>query len=119
MSNFLSFTEEELEHTLTEGELPASVRSAARQVIVVWTQDWCPQWADLQSWILQEAGNRPVYLLVYNQHPRFAELMAFKEENWKNREIPYVRHYVGGNLAAEHNWLPRATFQEQLKRLEV
>lgn len=117
MHEFLSFQDEDLDSTLRDGELPAAVRAAAESVIVIWTQDWCPQWTDLKSWILEEAGDIPVFVLVYNRHPRFEELMRFKEEVWGNREIPYVRHYREGALVAAHNWLPRATFREQLRRL--
>lgn len=119
MNNFLSLTEADLTATLAAGEIPESIRHAADHVIVIWTQDWCPQWADLERWVLEEAIDIPVYLLVYNRHPRFQELMTFKEDIWKNREIPYVRHYVQGKMVAAHNWLPRTTFQEQLRRLKT
>jgi len=117
MKTFLTFTETDLRSTLENGELPDSIRNAGPHVVVIWTQDWCPQWADLQSWVLEETNHAPVYLLVYNLHPWFHELMHFKEKVWGNRQIPYVRHYYQGILGSEHNWLPRQTFREQLKRL--
>lgn len=119
MSVFRQFTEGEIRRTLREGEIPPEIREPAPYLVSVWTQDWCPQWIDMQQWILTECGDVPVYLLVYNRHPLFKDILDFKEQVWKNLEIPYVRHYRRGKLIKEHNWIPREKFHELVLKLTV
>lgn len=116
MENLIPFPEDALEETLQAGEVPESLRTSAERVVVLWTQDWCPQWHDMRSWIAEETEGVPVYYLVYNTRDDFERVMEFKEEVWQNREIPYVRYYKSGELAAQHNWLPRRTFSALMKK---
>ena len=114
MSNMKEITDEQARYTIDNGELPDEVISAAGRVAVVLTQDWCPQWATMESYIgdLTEETESPilVYVLIYNRVPYFSDFLDFKESTWGNRQIPYVRYYRDGRLVNQTNYVPKSTF---------
>ena len=116
MSQYRTFSPQELDAMLAEGEIPASVRQAADKVAVILTQDWCPQWHDMDRFLPEFADEVTVYVLVYNKHPRFQTVMGFKENPFGNFEVPYLRYYVKGELITTSNFLPRNTFAALLKK---
>lgn len=116
MSSLRILTEEELAATLATGEFPESVRRAAERVVVLMTQDWCPQWHDMARWLGDFADRAAIFVLVYNTRPDFETIRSFKEEVFGNFEIPYLRTYKDGALIAETNWLPKNTFAALLTR---
>lgn len=108
-------TKEDLAETYKTGEFPAHVRTAGERVVVIMTQDWCPQWHDMESWLDRFDDKVTLYVLVYNIRPDFETILDFKENTWGNREIPYLRYYHKGQLVKETNWLPRTTFEAMIK----
>ena len=116
MSQYLTFSPQEIDAMLAEGEIPVSIRQASDKVAVILTQDWCPQWHDMDRYLPEFADQVTVYALSYNRHPRFHELMGFKENTFGNYEVPYLRYYVKGQLITTSNFLPRNTFAALLKR---
>ncbi|MEI8095181.1 MAG: hypothetical protein WCG80_13285 [Spirochaetales bacterium] len=116
MSTYKSFSEAEVQSLLDEGEVPASIRGAADKVAVIFTQDWCIDWVVMDRFLPEFAGQVEIYVLVYNQHPRFQEIMTFKEETFGNFEIPYLRYFWKGQLITETNKLPRNTFAALLTK---
>lgn len=111
-----NLTQEEIDSTLLQGELPEGIRKASEKVAVVWTQDWCPQWQDMKSYLPDFEDQVKVYILEYNLHPQFQRIMEFKEQEFGNDQIPYLRYYFRGELITQTNWIPRAAFQALLKR---
>jgi hypothetical protein len=103
-------TREQAFHAIETGEFGPDVISSNKRIAVVLTQDWCPQWASMKSWIYSLDGDFGLYELVYNLTPYFAEFRTFKETRWKNGHIPYVRYYRGGRLVAESNYVSREEF---------
>lgn len=109
-------SDQDLFHAVEHGEFPERLRTKARRVVVIMTQDWCPQWIDMASWIDQFTDQAAIFTLEYNRHPRFEEILAFKEDSWGNRSVPYLRAYLDGKLLSTSNWLPKNTFAALLKR---
>lgn len=112
----LSVSEEAIDYVLEKGEFPQELRESAPRVLVIMTQDWCPQWQDMKRFLPEFQKDLQVYTLVYNLHPRFEQIRTFKEDVFGNREIPYLRYYFQGRLVTHTNWLPKRTFGVLLSR---
>jgi len=104
--------------TLEGGEFPEEIRNAAEKVVVILTQDWCPDWHAMDAFLPQFEDQVALFVLQYNQHPEFERIMGFKEEVFDNREIPYLRYYHQGRLIVATNQLPRGTFAALLQKTE-
>lgn len=109
-------TQDEIDFTLSQGELPDHIRKAAEKVAVIWTQDWCPQWQDMKAYLPEFEDRVKVYALEYNRHSQFHRIMEFKEQEFGNDQVPYLRYYFRGELITQTNWIPRSTFEALIKR---
>ena len=116
-------TEEQGRGAIGGGEFGEDIRNSSRCVAVVMTQDWCPQWSTLESALeALQKEKKPddfdidVYELVYNLTSYSGEFMAFKEKVFGNSEIPYVRYFIDGKLAAESNWISKDGFLQKFNR---
>ncbi len=116
MSSYRSFSEIEIDYLLAEGEVPASIRSAGEKVAVIFTQDWCSDWVMMDQFLPAFSEQVIIYVLTYNKHPRFQEIMTFKEETFANFEVPYIRYFFKGNLITTTNKLPKNTFAALLTK---
>jgi hypothetical protein len=116
MSTYKAFTDSEIQSLLDEGEVPASIRHAGDKVAVIFTQDWCIDWVMMDRFLPEFEGQVDIYVLEYNKHPRFPEIMAFKEETFQNFEIPYIRYFYQGELITTTNKLPKSTFSALLTK---
>ncbi len=113
---YRTLNEDSLRTAMLEGEFPSEVRNAAEKVVVVLTQDWCPDWHAMDSFLPQFTDQAAIFLLTYNRHPLFQRIMEFKEDTFDNREIPYLRYYYQGQLIVATNALPQGTFAALLKK---
>ncbi len=107
---------------MAEGDFEEQVRGAAEAAAVILTQSWCPQWRYLQGYLegldreLNGSGPAAAILYVeYDREPFFQEFMAFKEDSFGNREVPYIRYYRGGKLAAESNFISPQAFSARMR----
>lgn len=111
-------TETECRDAIASGDFAESLRTAAPAVAVVLTQSWCPQWRFMQGYLAEaetHAGDRAaVFYVEYDREPFYRDFMAFKEDVFGNREIPYVRYYRGGALHAESNYISKQGFLSRL-----
>lgn len=114
-------TEAQARAAMSTGEFEEDVRMSAKHVVVVLTQGWCPQWTHLDRTLSSlekdpdmENTDLHVYQLVYDKVSYSAEFMSFKEQTFKNYEIPYVRYYKDGELIGVSNWVRQKTFLEKL-----
>jgi len=107
-----------LRQTLADGEFPAEIRNAATKVVVVLTQDWCPDWHAMNVFLPEFEDKAAIFALNYNLHPEFEKIMGFKEDVFGNREIPYLRYYHNGKFIVATNQLPRNTFAALLTKTE-
>lgn len=110
-------SEDQARHAVQHRELPADVLGSGPNVAVVLTQGWCPQWTAMNGWLgdLERSGKPKdldivVYEFVYDRSPIFDEFREFKESVWGNYQIPYVRYYRDGGLAAESNYVTARRF---------
>ncbi len=116
MNAIQPLTQDQLGALLSEGEFPESVRLAAPKVVVVMTQDWCGQWANMASYLPDFVDQAAIFTVEYNLLPDFERIMSFKETVFNNGQVPYVRFYCEGKLVRQSNWLPRASFAAMLGR---
>jgi hypothetical protein len=101
---------------MRDGEFGAGIRGAAPAVAVVLTQSWCPQWTWMRSY-LEKLGDEPgreVFWVEYDVEEFSEPFMAFKEDVFRNREIPYVRYYRDGRLVRESNFMDERGFLKSL-----
>jgi hypothetical protein len=112
-------TEDECLAAIEKGDFEAPAEGAAA---VILTQSWCPQWQAVKSYLgkaedaAKEAGAALcINYIEYDLAPFFEKLMNFKEERFGNREIPYIRYYLDGKLAAESNYVSLEGFLHRLK----
>jgi hypothetical protein len=106
---------EQAAQAMREGEFGAEVRGASALVAVVLTQDWCGQWAAMDSYLreLERRGLElevTVFQLEYNRVDYFQEFLRFKEQVLGNAVIPYVRYYRDGKLSAQSNYVSERQF---------
>ena len=111
-----TLTQNQLDALVREGDFPESVRLAAPKVVVIMTQDWCPQWRDMEAYLPDFAEQAAIFTVAYNLLPDFERIMNFKERVLKNRQVPYVRYYQDGKLVLDMNWMSRARFAAMLSR---
>ncbi|MHB8061018.1 MAG: hypothetical protein ACYDG2_00065 [Ruminiclostridium sp.] len=99
-------------HAIAKGEFEREVVCSKSRVVIVLTQDWCPQWENMKSWIygLNIDQKVDVYELEYNKVDYFDDFMSFKEEQWGNENIPYLRFYKDGVLIEETNFIDEERF---------
>lgn len=107
MVNRYVITREQALYAIENGEFGSDMLLSAGTVIAIMSQDWCPQWHDMRSWIynLQTDEDIDIYELIYNKVDYFDEFRQFKENVWKNHEIPYLRYYKNGKLLSETNYV--------------
>jgi hypothetical protein len=114
----VKLTESDCRSAISLGDFGEAVRTAASSVAVVLTQSWCPQWRFMHSYLddaAAEAGDRArIYYVEYDRETFYADFMAFKEDVFQNREIPYVRYYRNGSLHAESNYISKQGFLAKL-----
>lgn len=115
---YRTISDEALAQAMETGDFPEEVTRAADKVVVIMTQDWCPDWHAMEPFLPEFQDKAAFFLLVYNKHPQFKRIMAFKEDVLGNREIPYLRYYHQGQLIVATNQLPRGTFAAMLGRTE-
>lgn len=112
MINRKTIPEEKVRQAMVSGEFGADVAGSAEKVVVIMTQDWCPQWVHMKTWLdgIETAGTVDVYEVEYNRESYFDEFMSFKENTWKNDLVPYLRFYRDGKLVKETNYINRIEF---------
>ncbi|MCX7710621.1 MAG: hypothetical protein N2484_12340 [Clostridia bacterium] len=117
MMNRKELTKEQVLAAVKNGEFTEDVTASTNKVIVIMTQDWCPQWRHMQEWIYGIQMDEPidVYELVYNKTDYRQEFMNFKETQWKNDLIPYVRYYKNGKLIKTSNYMKQSEVENILK----
>ncbi|HUX22076.1 MAG TPA: hypothetical protein VMW69_12615 [Spirochaetia bacterium] len=102
---------------IAAGEFADDIVHSSRNVAVVLTQGWCPEWMAMHRWLdgmikRGEPGTLDIdlYQLIYDRVPYFREFLRFKEGTLGNYEVPYVRYYVDGRLVRESNYCSPAEF---------
>jgi len=109
-------TKDECMAAVRDGDFPATVLGTAANVAVVMTQSWCPQWSWMRAYLerLPADPEREVFWVEYDREDFFESFMAFKEETFGNRSVPYVRYYRDGALVRSSNFIDEKGFSRIL-----
>ena len=121
-------TEAECRFAMETGDFdPALVSGPAAAIIL--TQSWCPQWISMKNYLPQAeaavgsalgvaSDDVRLYYVEYDvenwENLENEAFMAFKENTFNNREIPYVRYYQKGVFCRESNYISQDGFKSRL-----
>jgi hypothetical protein len=121
-----NLTEDECRYAVDNGDFAGSLVKGKAAVIIL-TQSWCPQWTAVHSY-LKEAEKKAaektgtginIYTVEYDiaewQQLGHEDFMTFKEDTFKNREIPYMRYYRDGVFSGDSNYLSLDGFLSKLQ----
>jgi len=103
-----TLSDDEARQAMEAGDFPRDITDLAETVILVLTQSWCPQWR-IMKMSLDGLGDGPedfdlaILTYEYDRSPLFQTFMEFKENTYRNWEVPYVRLYLRGELIGEGN----------------
>lgn len=116
MVNKKHISKEQAMNAIENGEFNKGVINSSKKVIVIMTQDWCPQWMALKCWVYEMETNEDIdiYELEYNKEDYFEQFMNFKENHWKSYNVPYLRFYKDGCLIEDTNYIDKTQMQEIL-----
>jgi hypothetical protein len=114
----VKLTEAECRFAITNGDFSEEVTNAAPSVALILTQSWCPQWLFMKSYLAEAEktfqDKLQIRFLEYDRESFFQDFMYFKEEVFRNREVPYVRYYKNGILTSESNYTSKQGFLTKL-----
>lgn len=110
MITFKTIDDNEMKYIMENKEISNDIKNTSEKVLAIFTQDWCGDWKGLNRELVANEQNNDVDLTVfickYNESPLYEEFMSFKEKEWKNDLIPYLRYYKNGNFIKDTNHLP-------------
>ena len=113
-------TEEECRAAMENGDFDATLVSGPAAAIIL-TQSWCPQWTAMKAYLPQAEAAISGVRLYYAEYDIEAwesldreAFMHFKEDVFKNREIPYVRYYRNGEYSRDSNYISLDGFRSRL-----
>ncbi len=111
-------TKEQALYAIENEEFGSDVLDGENTVVIM-TQNWCPQWINMKGWIygLETDKEIGIYELVYNKTDFYRSFMEFKEKEFGNSLVPYLRFYKNGKLASETNYVNKERFHEMLNGL--
>jgi hypothetical protein len=98
---------------IKNGDFGTDITDSAARVAIILTQSWCPQWHSMKMFVSNFTGAE-VYYLEYDKTDYFESFRTFKENTFRNGQIPYIRYYCDGKLAAETNAVSLEDFQRML-----
>ena len=115
-----ALTDDQARAAIESGEFGPDVIGAAPAVIVVLTQSWCPQWFVLSRSLAglkdgPEGRDLAVFSYEYDRTPMYEPFMRFKEDSWRNWEVPYVRLYANGRFLADGNFMSAGRLMDKLR----
>ena len=110
MITFKTIDDNEMKYIMENKEVSNDIKNTSEKVLAIFTQDWCGDWKGLNIELVANEQNNDVDLTVfickYNESPLYEEFMNFKEKEWKNELIPYLRYYKNGSFIKDTNHLP-------------
>lgn len=116
-----TITERQARLAMEAGEFTADVVASSPLVAIVLTQGWCYDWKRMERWLDSPGGDAAtagysgypdvdVYVLIYDEVDYFDEFRAFKEKQFANRSVPYVRYYSDSRYIGDSNQVTRDEF---------
>ena len=118
-------SEAECRAAMESGDFDLSLVSGPATAIIL-TQSWCPQWTAMRAYLPKVENALPDVKLYYVEYDieKWENLendafMTFKENTYKNREIPYVRYYRNGAFSRDSNYISLDGFKSRLSRQDI
>lgn len=116
MADLKQISNSQARDCIKNGEFAKEIIASKPKVAVVLTQSWCPQWAALKQWIGEiRDPSMAIWLFIYDTSGIFEEFLAFKEQTFGNREIPYIRYYQAGKFVTATNYVDKDRFLKIFK----
>lgn len=115
-----TITDTQAQAAIEAGEFESSILGMSEAVVLVLTQSWCPQWTALK-YSLDGLGNGPddfnmaILSFEYDLSPLYDAFMNFKENTYRNWEVPYLRIYRNGLFIADGNSIPAGRIVEKIR----
>jgi len=112
-------TEDQCRKAIESGKLElAELTGQSGLAAVILTQSWCPQWRAMKNYLPEAEKQLPGLEIVYVEYDKisfFEEFMAFKEDTFNNREIPFVLYYKNGVNTSRSNFISLEGFLGKLR----
>ena len=112
--------EAECRYAVENGDFDSELVSGPAAAVIL-TQSWCPQWKAVQAYLpaVEAAlGDVRIYYVEYDieewESLENEAFMAFKENVFNNREIPYIRYYKDGVYSRDGNFISQDGFKSRL-----
>ncbi len=111
----------DIAQVIEKTEFAPGLLNVNQQVAFILTQSWCWQWVEMHGWLKSLASNAQsesscsVYYYEYDKSDLFDPFRNFKERQWNNHEVPYIRYYHHTNLIAESNYVKQEQFFSYFK----
>lgn len=120
MIKFNTVNDSNLRYILDHKNIEDDIIKSSENILVVFTQDWCPNWKNLNDELLNNKETTEIdidlYTAIYNKSKLFEDFKSFKEDFWLSHLIPYLRYYKNGELLWETNHL---SFDDIARRFNV
>jgi hypothetical protein len=112
MIHTYKLTEEQVKAAISNGEFCDDIITSNKNVAVIMSQSWCPQWLMMNVWLktLPKEADIDIYTTIYDQEIYFNEFMHFKETVFLNDKVPYIRYYIDGKCMKKTNYTSRGFF---------
>ncbi len=113
-------TDIQAEFIINNKEIPDEIVNSSERVAVILTQDWCPQWKFMETFLKKIPEDEvKIYYLSYNNKPYFREFMFVKETTWKNHQVPFILYFNNGQLTDISNYCGHKAFNSYFKQSEL
>ena len=99
-------SETECRDLMERGDIETGLAAGPAAALIL-TQSWCPQWAAMKAYYVE-------YYIEPWESLKYETFMSFKENTFRNREIPYVRYYRNGGYYRDSNYISLEGFKERL-----
>ena len=110
MITFKTIDDNEMKYIMENKEVSNDIKNTSEKVLAIFTQDWCGDWKGLNRELNANEQNSDidltVFICTYNESSLYEDFMNFKENEWKNELIPYLRYYKNGSFIKDTNHLP-------------
>jgi hypothetical protein len=121
MINRITLSHDQAQQAITDGNFSADIIEASKDVALILTQSWCPQWTSMNMSINGlkkglEDIDLTIFTYEYDRSPIFNEFMNFKESVYRNWEVPYVRLYRNGRFIGDSNAMPAGRMVQKLRK---
>ncbi len=113
----IEITDEQAKKIIGKQDILNEIISSGEKVAVIFTQDWCPQWKHMATWLdSTEDKDIKIFYLTYNNKSYYEEFMDFKESVFKNDLVPYIRYYANGKFIGDSNFVSEELFKSNFKK---